>query len=136
MVSSEEGESFTGYMMSLRGLPVDEIFAMRRMKMSHQVTVQLDKLLLLHTDQIAEDQGDEWLNFATAQLKTERPTDLSEYPSRVVDDEDTQRVAVVSSSSSSSSSSSGSSSSSTSSSKLVVVVVAAAVVVVEYVVGT
>ena len=61
------------FIISLRGLPVDELMSMQRIRMSQKVSIVHENVLVSASSQILDDQGSTWQDFALSQdIKSNR----------------------------------------------------------------
>ena len=71
--STEEGGTLKVWFVSLRGLDVGELHAIRKMRVYHKVEVVQDQVLLDHAEQLCEHQAKSWFDFAQSKQMDKRP---------------------------------------------------------------
>ena len=74
---NEEGEKKNMYVMSLRGLPLEELLSIRKIEISHSVSVDHIEHLLLQEKQLTQDQGMVWAESTCKQQIKTRPSSVT-----------------------------------------------------------
>ena len=62
--SQEEGSTLKVWFVSLAGLELGEVLSMRKLRIFHRVEVIQDTMLLAQDDNLEEQQGNAWFEFA------------------------------------------------------------------------
>ena len=72
---TEEGGSMSrAYLVSLRGLDAGDVHALRKLRVFHTATVELDSYMLTRDSQISETQGPAWLDFVRSAEQKDLPS--------------------------------------------------------------
>lgn len=72
-VCTEENNDAKLFAISLSNMPIEELPSIRKMRVSRDVQVQHAEHFLQPEDQIAQDQGKTWFEYATGQHLSSRP---------------------------------------------------------------
>lgn len=73
-IKNEEGEKKAMFIISLRGLPLEEMLSIRKIQIAHKVSVDHMEHLLLQERQLTQDQGLIWADSTCKQQIKSRPS--------------------------------------------------------------
>ena len=71
---TEEGGAQKAWLVSLRGLDAGDVLSMRKLRVFHEASVELDSYMLTREAQVSDMQGPAWLEFAKSSEQKELPT--------------------------------------------------------------
>ena len=75
--TSEDNQTLSVFPISLHGIPLQKLAGIRRLRLISRVFVSRGEHFVWPASQIAEQQGETWLNFLSTQLTQKRRTDMS-----------------------------------------------------------
>ena len=76
-IKNEEGEKKAMFVISLRGLPLEELCGIRKIQIAHKVSVDHMEHLLLQERQLTQDQGLIWAESTCKQQIKSRPSSVT-----------------------------------------------------------